>query len=181
MSLIQLRQSIGSELLRNSQKLTDDQREVLGRTAVALKGMVNWLEGVSLQLNQEVDMGVPDDGSGTPSRGNIRGQWVKVTVTSGLGGAFTFTHNFNLPLVVVPGRAYNHPNIFWSCMRVVYGDRTGTNGAPAAGGATAHTSVYFRYGDTVTANAIDLRVQSDLTAGATTPIEVALYIHPGVA
>lgn len=136
-------------------------------------------------INGELDFGYPDDGTGAQQLLNLRGAWVTVTLTSsaelgtGASSPITFTHNLNLP-VQQNAAGDDLPNVTWPIMRVVYGDKTGANAAPAPGANARHTSIHFNLGDSVTADAIQLRVHSGLTLGATTPLNIDVFFHPAV-
>jgi len=152
-----------------------------GYTVEGLAYRVAVLEAI---MNGELDFGYPDDGAGAQQLLNIRGAWVSVSLTNanqlgaGVGAPVTFTHNLNLPIqTIATGQL---PNVSWPVVRFVHGDRTGANAAPAAAANQAHSSLYFRVGDTVTANAIQLRVHSGLTLGATTPLNINVFFHPAV-
>jgi hypothetical protein len=84
----------------------------------------------------------------------------------------------NLPVQTVATGTL--PNVTWPVVRFVHGDKTGANAAPAAAANPAHNDLYFRMGDTVTADAIQLRVHSGLTLGATTPLNIDIFFHPAV-
>lgn len=139
-------------------------------------------------INGGISIGYPDDGSSsaTPLIDNITGAWASASLTnanqlgSGAGAPVTFTHNLDLPLVAVAGRAYNCPNVRWPLVNFTHGDRTGTNAGPAATANQAHNSVHFLVGDTVSANAIALRVHSGLTPTATDPLLVEIFFTPAV-
>lgn len=149
----------------------------LGRGVQSLLQRYELLGGI---LDSEVGVGYPDDGTGKPRTANTQLHWVRVVITGGLGGAFSFAHNWNIPPQPVPGRLFNFPNVRWGGVCFTHGDRTGTNGAPAAAANPAHCSVYFRLGDSVTANAIELRVHSNLTVSAAAPLVVEIPFSPAV-
>lgn len=142
-----------------------------------LASLVRQLNERLKQVDQELDPGNPGVGTVELVRGNFAGQWVRAVVTA--AGLVTFTHNLGLPVVPVPGRAYNHPNVTWFT-RFSFGDATGVNAAPAAPAATLHSSLQFRFGDAVTANAIELRVHTDLAIGATAPLNVDIRFFPAI-
>lgn len=136
-------------------------------------------------LNGELDFGYPDDGTGAQQVLNIRGGWASASITAaaqlGAGGSapVTFTHNLDLP-VVLNANSDPRPNVRPFSLFVSHGDATGTNAPPAATANPAHTSVHFRFGDSVTANAIELRVHSSLAPSATQPINIDIFFHPAV-
>lgn len=148
----------------------------------ALTYRVRQLEAI---INGELDFGYPDDGDGVQQLLNIRGAWVSVTLTNsnqlgaGAGAPVTFTHSLNLP-VQTNAAGDDLPNVTPVIVRVVYGDKTGVNAAPAAAANQAHTTLHFSMGDTVTADEIQLRVHSGLTVGATTPLNIDVFFHPAV-
>lgn len=135
-------------------------------------------------LNGELSPGAPEDEAGAAYSDNMRGKWARAVLTNvnqlgnGAGSPVTFSHNLNLPLVVVPGRAYNQRNVIPWVIAWVFGDRTGANAAPAATANPAHNTLHFRLGDTVAANSIQMRVHSGLPITATEPLTVDVFFIP---
>lgn len=135
-------------------------------------------------LNGEIDFGYPNDGTGVQQLLNVRGAWVSVSLTNanqlgtGAGAPVTFTHNLNLPVQTVATGSL--PNVRPFCVFFTHGDKTGANAAPAAVANQAHNSLHFRMGDTVTADAIQLRVHSGLVPTAVAPLLVEVFFHPAV-
>jgi len=163
----------------DSSEIKSQEGRALLRVVKSLfAGLILKLNSVIRQVDNELDIGYPGFGALPLVKGNLAGQWVSASVTAG-GTAVTFTHNLGLPVEVVAGRAYNQCNVTWLA-RFIFGDRTGANAAPAAGAATAHSSLYFRLGDAVTANSIELRVQTDLAVGATAPLYVDVRFFPAI-
>lgn len=130
-------------------------------------------------LDNEVAFGMPDDGTGKRVLQNVKGSWATVDGITA-AGVVTFTHRLNVPVLVVAGRAYNHPNVVPALVRITYGDKTGVNAAPAAPAGGLNTSVFFRYGDSVTVDAIELRVATGLALAAATPLNVDIFFIPVV-
>lgn len=158
---------------------TDREAQFLALIDRRMAGLVRRVNQRLVQVDQELDIGNPGLDAVEAVRGNLAGAWVSLSITAGAGTTVVFTHNLNLPVVAVVGRAYNQCNVTWLA-RFIFGDRTGVVGAPAAGAATAHSSLYFRLGDSVTANAIELRVQTDLAIGAAAPLNIDARFFPAI-
>lgn len=161
------------------------ERLMLGRIDNGVKSANRRARLIGDILNKEVSAGYPEDETGVPVSQNIRGGWARAVLTNanqlanGAGAPVVFTHNLNLPLVLVTGRAYNHFNVYPVVVRAIYGDRSGTNAAPAAPAAAAGpTSLLLLLGDAVTANTVAVRVYSGLTIGATTPLTLDVFWAP---
>lgn len=131
-------------------------------------------------INGGIEFGNPVD-----LQSNIDGRWVTVSITNanqlgtGAGAPVTVTHNMNIPPTLIPGQAYYGPNVRWVVKNVTFGDKTGANAAPAAlANPLDLTDVLFNLGDTVTADAIDLRFYADagFAPSATQPLTFDLYI-----
>jgi hypothetical protein len=121
--------------------------------------MVKAITELTRVVDRDIEFGNPqnpyDDqsttlaGAGTPtthngSVQNIRGQWVEVEF-SAADTAVAFTHNLNSDVAVA-----GEPNVRW----IVFGLEHDGNTADAA----STLSVSFETGDTITANAIQLRL-----------------------
>lgn len=165
---------------------TPEQLELLRAVDLRIEAALRELVLLGTIVNREIDTGYPDDGTGAQRIANIRGSWVTVAITdqnqfgAGAGAPVTFTHNLNLPVLPVPTQAYNLPNVTWELRRIVHGDRTGANAAPAAVVNAAHVDVHFRLGDAVAANSIQLRVHSGIIPSATEPLTLDLFFSPAV-
>lgn len=158
-------------------RLTERETALLRVISNRMDGLVRPLNNRLQQIDTELDIGNPGFGSIPQVKGNLAGDWASAVLTS--GSLATFTHNLNLPVVPVPGQAYNQCNVTW-LYRVIYGDRTGANAAPAAPAANVHATLFFRLGDAVTANSIELRVATGLTLSATTPLHIDCRFFPAV-
>ena len=152
------------------QRTLDLRFEVVMRAMLELRRLVNGKLG----------LGFPDEALTNGQPDNLHVSWVRVVLDGAgdLGVATTITHNLNLPATVVA--TGNRPNVCWFPARWLYGDLTGANAAPAAPGANPGLTVLFKMGDTVTANAIQLRFYSNLVPTATEPISFDLLITPAV-
>lgn len=153
-----------------------------------LEALVSFTMRLADVINGGVSFGYPDDGSASATQliDNVYGSWASVSLTNvnqlgaGAGAPVVFTHNLDLPLVAVAGRAYNCANVRPAIVSFTHGDRTGANAGPAATANPAHNSVHFLLGDPVTASSIALRVHSDLTPTATEPLLVEIFFSPAV-
>jgi hypothetical protein len=104
---------------------------------------------------------------------NIQGSWVEAVVTgSGQSRIVTFTHNLDLPVIT------DQPNVRWLHFGS-YHDGTGAV-------ATTRVWVFLSYigGDTVTNNAIDLRLATlwgaTPTVDASHPLVVSVFFTPAI-
>jgi len=164
----------------------DRVRVLQDRSTQAILSLLKRYERLARILDNEVELGYPDDGAGTPRTSNVRLSWATASITnanqlgSGAGAPVTFTHNLGVPVTTVPTTGDDYPNVRWVAVCVQHGDRTGANAGPAATANAAHTSLHFLLGDTVTTNAIELRVHSDLTPSATEPITIDVAFAPAV-
>lgn len=184
--------SFQSQLLKDSltRDLPNDPderiQELTRRSSRAILSLLARYERLARILDSEVGFGYPDNGSGSPRRANIIGAWATVVLTStndlgtGSNSPLTFTHSMGLPVNTVPTTGDSYPNVRIAGMTVVRGDRTGANAAPSATANPDHVSVHFLLGDTVTADAIELRVHSDITPSSTHPLTIDLFLTPAV-
>jgi hypothetical protein len=154
----------------------DLQRTLDLRFEVVMRALLE----VRRLVNGKLALGFPDEALLNGQPDNLHVSWVRVVLDGAgdLGVATTVTHNLNLPVTVVA--TGNRPNVCWMPARWLYGDLTGANPAPLAPPANPGLTVLFRMGDTVTANAIDLRFYSALVPIATEPITVDLLMTPAV-
>lgn len=144
------------------------------------------LEEVFRRLTAQISFGVPvdvdTDGNASGQKSSeMRGTWVTLTLTAATGTA-TCTHNLNIPVTSIVGGAdtANLPNVRWLQFGYEYGDRTGTNAAPAAPAGFSITLLKMSDA-TVTADAIDLLYEVvGFTPSATEPLSVTLYFIPAV-
>lgn len=141
--------------------------------------ILGWLTA-GLSFGVPIDM--RNDGTvGGQTVRHMKGSWVSLTLTA-TTGSVTCTHNLDIPTTSVTGAGgtANLPNVRWLLFGLEYGDRTGTNAAPAAPGAFT-VNFLKMVNATVTRDAIDLRYAvSGFVPSATAPLSVTLYFVPAV-
>jgi hypothetical protein len=132
-----------------------------------------------------LSFGVPIGSDGAsetgPVAGHIRGAWVEKTLTAATGST-TFTHGLNIPVIAVTGAGdtANRLNVRWFLVGAEYGDRTGTNAAPAAPGGFS-VNLLKMSDATVTPDEVDLRYAvNGFIPSATNPLYLSLYFIPAV-
>jgi hypothetical protein len=147
------------------------------------ESIVKAVTEVTRVVDGEIEFGNPqnpyDDqsttlaGAGTPtthngSVQNIKGQWVEVEV-SAADTATTCTHNLNQTVAVA-----GEPNVRW----IVFGFEHDGNTADAASTLSAN----FETGDTITADAIELRfyVGGTRVVDGDHKLKVTLFFIPAV-
>ena len=144
------------------------------------------LEELRLALTGQLSFGAPTEMQGTTETsvqriGNMRGSWVELTLTAPTGTA-TCTHNLGIPITSVTGAGdtANRLNVRWFIVGMEFGDRTGTNAAPAAPGGFSVNLVKMSDA-TVTTNAVDLLYAvNGFIPSATEPLYLSLFFIPAV-
>ena len=166
--------------------IRDEDRPVLAATQFRLEGILSQVRELSGIVDREIDIGVPDDGNGSTVVQNIRGAWAIATLTnsnelgSGAGSPVTFTHNLDLLVETVTGPpATTLPNVRPLAWMFTHGSKSAPSN-PTAAANQAHSSFYFRLGDTVAADSIEMRVHSGLTINATDPLLVEIFFTPAL-
>jgi hypothetical protein len=142
--------------------------------------IAEWARLITALVSGQISIGEPIAPSPDPAtptaldalrpngvKGHMLGSFVQVSIGTGdLDVAFTCTHNLNIPNKVAGGL-----NVGWVIVRAEH------NGTGA--GVTSSISVNYETGDTVTANAIDLRFYANArTVNDANPIVFTLWFFP---
>lgn len=143
------------------------------------------IEELQRALTAQLSFGTPIEVQGTTETGqrvgNMRGSWVEATITAPTG-TLTCTHNLGIPVTQVTGAGdtANRLNVRWFIVGAEFGDRTGTNAAPAAPGGFSVNLLKMSDG-TVTSNAVDLLYSvNGFIPSATQPLYLSLFFIPAV-
>src|SRR5258706_6888158 len=109
----------------------EKQQSETDKTSLRIESL---LRNLAVGINFGTPIDVRDDGLVVGQRtGNLAGSWVTLTLTAATGNV-AVTHNLDLPAIQQVGGAAtaNLPNVRWLVFGIEYGDRSGTNAAPAA-------------------------------------------------